>query len=263
MHLKRVVVALILVPVFYFCVMRLPSEFFLFLIAFFSTVALMEFYSMFRITGALKYAGLFCGGSLLLVYYMAGHLFVDSLLLSVLLILGLRLFIKRDAASSLAETSATILGLLYIPSLLSFQLALVKAGPSLIVLLYASVWASDSAAYYVGKGIGKRKLYKEISPNKTVEGAIGSVFGGAVAASLIKTFLMPQIRIEQAIVLGLAVGITTIVGDLVESMFKRDAGIKDSGTIIPGHGGVLDKIDGVTFAGPVFYWLCRTMGIVG
>ena len=263
MHLKRLAVALVLVPLFYLSIMYLRPEFFLGMLAFFSTIALVEFYAMFRLGGLLKYAGVLSGGALLLVYYMAQHLFMDTVLLSVLLILAIRLFMKRNAASSLSETSAILLGLLYIPGLLSFQLELIRSGPALIIMLYASVWASDSMAYYVGKGIGRRKLYKEISPNKTVAGAVGSVFGGMTGAVIIKAAILHQISIYQVIILGLAVGFTTIIGDLVESMFKRDAGVKDSSQIVPGHGGVLDKIDGVTFAGPVFYWLCKGLGILG
>lgn len=232
------------------------------MLAFFSTVALIEFYGMVGIKGPLRYAGLLCGGAVMAVYFMAQQQFMDALLLSALFIMALRLFMKRDAARSLSETAATILGILYVPGLLSFQLSLAKAGPALIILLYSSVWAADSAAYYVGKGMGKRKLYKEISPNKTVAGAVGSVLGGAAGACIIRGLLLPQLTLNQAVILGLSVGVTTIVGDLVESMFKRDAGIKDSGAIIPGHGGVLDKIDGVTFAGPAFYWLCRGLGII-
>jgi phosphatidate cytidylyltransferase len=117
-------------------------------------------------------------------------------------------------------------------------------------------------AYYVGKGIGKRKLYPEISPNKTVAGAVGSLIGGVVGAALIKATLLNHISPLQTGIIGGAVGFSTVIGDLVESMFKRDAGVKDSSHIVPGHGGVLDKLDGVTFAGPVFYWVCLALGLV-
>jgi phosphatidate cytidylyltransferase len=110
-------------------------------------------------------------------------------------------------------------------------------------------------AYYIGKGFGKRKLYVEMSPNKTVAGATGSVIGGATGALLLQTVIVPQLTAPSAVFAGIMIGIVTIVGDLVESMFKRDAGVKDSGGIIPGHGGVLDKVDGALFAGPVLYWI--------
>jgi phosphatidate cytidylyltransferase len=262
MHLKRLIIAFILLPLLYIYIMYLPSEYFLFLMVFFSTIALSEFYSMFRIKGLLKYTGILWGGALLFAFFVAREFFADILLLSVLTIMGLRLLIKREPAASLSETACVVFGLLYIPGLLSFQISLDRANPQWIVLLYTSVWASDSAAFYIGSAIGKRKLYKEISPNKTVAGATASIFGGTIGAVLIKFLFMHHIPLYIMIILGAAVGITTIIGDLVESMFKRDAGVKDSSNLVPGHGGVLDKLDSVTFAGPVFYWLCINLKLL-
>ncbi len=262
MHYKRVLVAAIAVPLLYFYVMFLPAEYFLFLIVFVSTIALIEFYTMFRIGPALKYAGIVCGAALLAVFFAARHFFVDVLLLSALCLMGLRLVTKRDPSSSLAEVSAVILGLLYIPGLLTFQLGLMRSGPAWIAMLYVSVWVSDSLAYYIGKGFGKRKLYVEVSPNKTVAGAVGSVAGGAAGALFIRSVMLHQVSIPHSVLLGTTVGFASIVGDLVESMFKRDAGVKDSSNILPGHGGVLDKLDSVTFAGPAFYWMSIGLGLI-
>ncbi len=262
MHIKRLVIALILVPLFYIYVMYLPPEYFLYMIVFFSTLALAEFYTMFNITGVLKYTGLLWGAVILFVFFVERHLFANMLMLSVLTIMSLRLFVKRDPHSSLMNIAATVMGLLYIPCLLSFQLDLIKIGPGWVVLLYASVWASDSMAYYVGTGIGNRKLYKEVSPNKTVAGAIGSVIGGILGAALIKAAILQQLSVYHTVLIGSAVGTTTVIGDLVESMLKRDAGVKDSSNIIPGHGGVLDKLDSVTFAGPALYWSCVGLGLI-
>jgi phosphatidate cytidylyltransferase len=262
MHYKRLVVAIIFLPLFYIYIMYLPAHYFLFIVTFFSTIALVEFYTIFRIKGLMKYSGIIWGAVLLATFFMKEFLFIDMLLLSVLSIMGLRLLVKRDPRSSLADSSAVILGLLYIPVLLTFQLSLMKTGPEWIIFLYATVWISDSIAYYVGTGIGKRKLYNEISPNKTVAGAIGSVIGGILGATLMKVTILPQLSINQTILIGSALGIATVIGDLVESMFKRDAGVKDSSSFIPGHGGILDKLDGVTFAGPVLYWLCTGLRLI-
>ncbi|RPI34761.1 MAG: hypothetical protein EHM54_09185 [Nitrospiraceae bacterium] len=262
MNPKRLVIALILVPLLYGYVMYLSPEYFLFLMTFFSTIGLAEFYAMYRVKGVLMYSGLFWGAALLFVFFAAPALFLQVLMVAVLATMALRLFLKRDPAGSISTVSAAVFGLLYVPCLMTFQLSLVKEGAAWIVLLYASVWAADSMAYYVGKGIGKRKLYPEISPNKTIAGAVGSLIGGIAGAALIKATLLSQISLLQTGIIGLSVGFSTMIGDLVESMFKRDAGIKDSSHIIPGHGGVLDKLDGVTFAGPVFYWVCSLLGLV-
>lgn len=262
MHIKRLVIALILLPVLYIYVMYLPPKYFLFLMTFLSTIGLAEFYAMCRIKGLFLYSGLFWGAVLLFVSFNSPHLFLDVLLCAALATMALRLFLKPDPAGSISVASAAVFGLIYIPGLLTFQMKLVKTGPAWIVLLYASVWAADSMAFYVGKSIGKRKLYPEISPNKTVEGAAGSLLGGIIGALLIKMTLLSQISLLHTVLIGLAIGSSTIIGDLVESMFKRDAGVKDSSHILPGHGGVLDKLDGVTFAGPVFYWVCLGLGLV-
>jgi phosphatidate cytidylyltransferase len=262
MNLKRLVIALLVVPVLYSYVMYLPPEYFLFLLTVFSTIGLAEFYAMYRIKGPLMYSGLFWGAALLIVFFAFPDLFLHVLVTAALATMALRLFLKRDAAGSISAVSAAVFGLLYVPCLMTFQLSLIKEGPAWIVLLFASVWAADSMAYYVGKGIGKRKLYPEISPNKTVAGAVGSLIGGIVGAALIKATLLSHISPLQTGIIGLSVGFSTMIGDLVESMFKRDAGVKDSSHIVPGHGGVLDKLDGVTFAGPVFYWVCLVLGLV-
>lgn len=262
MHLKRLVIALLIVPLLFLYVMYLPPEYFLFIMTFFSTLAMAEFYAMAKIEGAIKYAAIFLGAAMMFVYFMAKDFFVFILILSVLAIMGLRLVLKRDPRSALADVSTAMLGLLYIPGLLLFQLDLVKAAPEWIILLYASVWAADSMAFYVGTHLGRRKLYREISPNKTVEGAVGSVIGGILGAALIKATVLQQLSVKHMIFAGALVGFATVIGDLAESMFKRDAGIKDSSNIVPGHGGVLDKMDGVTFAGPAFYFFCLALGLI-
>jgi phosphatidate cytidylyltransferase len=262
MHSKRIIVAAILVPLFYLYVMHLPAAYFLFLLVLISTIGLIEFYGMFEIEGMLKYTGVFLGAALLTVFFTVRQLFVDALLFAVLAVLFLRLMLKRNPSLAHSEVATLVLGLFYVPGLLSFQISLVRNGPVWIILLYAAVWSADSMAYYIGKGFGRRKLYEEISPNKTVEGAFGSVLGGVLGAAVVDGFLFHRMPFSKAVILGAAVGIATIAGDLVESMFKRDAGVKDSSHILPGHGGVLDKIDGFTFATPVFYWLCLGLRLI-
>jgi phosphatidate cytidylyltransferase len=262
MHHKRLIVAAVLVPFLYLYVMFLPAEYFLFLVVFVSTIALLEFYAMFRIQAALKYGAVAWGAALLAVFFTARHLFADLLLLGALTLMGMRLVLRRDPSSSLTEVSAVLLGLLYIPGLLTFQLDLVRWGPAWIIMLYVSVWVSDSMAYYIGKGFGKRKLYVEVSPNKTVAGALGSLAGGLMGAVFVKSVILHRVSFPHAAILGLTIGAASIVGDLVESMFKRDAGVKDSSNILPGHGGMLDKLDSVTFAGPAFYWLSVGLGLL-
>ncbi len=255
MHLQRLVVALAALPVFYLYIMKLPQIFFFVLLLVVAVMAQLEFYSMYKISGVMKKAGLLMGVAILLMTYYSPNSISNIILISFVLVTSVRLFGKRDPMSSLNDISPVMLSLLYIPSLLGLQLSLRQNGPEWIIFLFGSVWASDSLAYYIGKGIGKRRLYMEVSPNKTVAGAFGSLFGGALSACLLDLLLVKRLGLSRAVLAGIIIGATTITGDLVESMFKRDAGVKDSSNIIPGHGGILDKIDGVLFAGPALYWI--------
>lgn len=258
-NLKRIIVAAIALPTFYLYITKLPPVFFLFLLAAVSALAQLEFHAMYKTKRWLSFIGII-SGILLFVsslfhadysIFAAGVIFI----LSFMLMSSTRLFLVKDPSSSLKDISPSVTSFLYIPNLLLTQWYLRLHGHEWILFLYGCVWASDSLAYYIGKGIGKRKLYKEVSPNKTVAGAFGSVIGGIFSALLLGKLILNNITIPALIVMGGAIGSVTIVGDLVESMFKRDAGIKDSGSFIPGHGGILDKIDGVLFAGPVLYWI--------
>ncbi|MGC2061389.1 MAG: phosphatidate cytidylyltransferase [Thermodesulfovibrionales bacterium] len=262
MHLRRLIVAAILVPLLYLYVTRLPVQYFFYLITVVAALGLYEFYTMFRLNAVMKYLGIAWGISLMTAFFLSLADMYSLSLVAALFFLGLRLFLKQDPGSSMQETATVLLGLIYVPGLLTFQLSLGQRSPEWIILLYTSVWAADSAAYYIGKNIGRHKLYEAISPNKTVEGAAGSLLGGAAGAILIRAVMVRQLSITECAILGVAVGATTIIGDLVESMLKRDAGVKDSGSIFPGHGGILDKIDGSTFAGPVFFWVCLALGVV-
>lgn len=256
MHLKRLIVAVILLPLLYLYIMRLPLIFFFGLLLAVSTLALWEFYSMYGIKGFMRVAGMIFGLAIPVTFYSAREHYPTILSLIVILLFVIRLLSRRDPASSLRDSGNIIVPLLYIPCLLNFQLLLRETGPEWIIFLYGTVWAADSLAFYFGKTFGKRKLYEEISPNKTIAGAVGSLIGGLVAAYLFSLFMV-EMEIKRVILTGLFVGLSAVIGDLIESMFKRDAGVKDSSHIIPGHGGILDKIDGSLFTGPVLWLIMR------
>jgi len=263
MHLKRVFVALVVLPLLCLYISKLSAFFFLCLLVLISVIAQAEFYSMFKTDTILSMTGIISGVLTLGVPFISTGLpgseytrmSLQTLvfIFSFMLIALVRLFRKKEPAAALKDIASVVAGVFYIPTLLVSQLYLRLEGYQWILFLYGCVYAADSAAYYVGKGIGKRKLYSTISPNKTVAGAVASVAGGIVA-SLILGPMLPGTKTTPGILaLGGIIGALTIAGDLVESMFKRDADIKDSGTFIPGHGGILDKIDGALFAGPVLY----------
>ena len=124
--------------------------------------------------------------------------------------------------------------------------------PNIIIGFFILIWINDSFAYLVGSTIGRTKLYQKISPNKTVEGAIGGLLAAIIAAYFISMYFTSLSYLNWTIIAFLTV-IFGVLGDLMESKFKREAGVKDSGNLIPGHGGFLDRLDSVIFAAPFVY----------
>jgi phosphatidate cytidylyltransferase len=122
-----------------------------------------------------------------------------------------------------------------------------------IISIFASIWICDTAAYFGGLAMGKHKLFERVSPNKTWEGAVWGFAGAVLTMMAAQKLLIPYLEFHQAIIMGLIIGIFGQLGDLVESLFKRDAGVKDSSNIIPGHGGVFDRFDSLIFVSPILY----------
>jgi phosphatidate cytidylyltransferase len=172
--------------------------------------------------------------------------------------------IKRvllDAVSSVFTLAYIGLTLLAIPTLREQP-----NGPTLVIFLFLVVWAGDIAALYTGRTLGKRKLAPAISPNKTWEGSIGSIFGSLLVTGLL-FWLAAQLaqwnvaRLSFAdevwwywLIMAVVVNVAAQVGDLAESALKRSAGVKDSGNLLPGHGGVLDRIDALLLAAPALWY---------
>lgn len=260
MHLKRLIVAIILLPLIYLYINYLPEVYFLFLIILVSLIATNEFYSMYKIYGLLRVFGLLFSILFLLISYYYEYLLTDIFFSFFIIFLALRLLTKKTPISALSEVAPAIIGLYYISGLMSYQIFLRRMGIEWLILLYASVWLADSFAYYIGKSFGKRKLFVEVSPNKTIAGAVGSFIGSLVSVFLIKMLLIPSMTTKYSVIIGIIIGGTSIIGDLIESMFKRDAGVKDSGFLIPGHGGFLDKIDGLLITAPLLHWILKYYG---
>ncbi|WP_179345469.1 phosphatidate cytidylyltransferase [Winogradskyella ursingii] len=136
-----------------------------------------------------------------------------------------------------------------------------KFTPFILLGGFVLVWVNDSAAYVIGKNFGKQKLFPSISPKKTVEGFLGGLFFAAVASYFIATYT-DTLRFNNWLMLAIIVSVFGTLGDLIESKFKRQAGVKDSGVIMPGHGGLLDRLDSLIFAAPFFYLFLRIVSYV-
>jgi phosphatidate cytidylyltransferase len=125
------------------------------------------------------------------------------------------------------------------------------AGWVLLVLMLA--WFGDTGGYFFGRFLGKTKLYEAVSPKKTRAGLVGAVVGALLGALLAALWYLPRLAVPHAVVLGLVSGLLGQAGDLTESLLKRSTGVKDSGSLLPGHGGILDRIDAVLVLGPLVY----------
>lgn len=187
----------------------------------------------------------------------------------IVLVVLLESVLLRSAVS-IMDSVTSVAGILYFGFPFTFMVMLRNAQPdvqiatqlgdfafgcAMIWIMFIGTWASDTFAYFTGSAIGRHKLCPSISPNKTVEGFLGSVVGTtAVVAGLGVFFSLP---VQEMAALGLAISILATLGDLVESVAKRYTGIKDSGNIIPGHGGVWDRFDSVLFTTPLVYYFVK------
>ena len=179
-----------------------------------------------------------------------------SLTLLVLAFSLVALFRLRDIRRAAADAGMLLMGFLYVPLLLShlILIRMLPHGVPWLFLIMVIVMTGDSAAYYVGSSFGKTKLYPAVSPKKSVEGSLGGLAGSVIGAFLSRAWFFPELAVVDCIVAALLLGVLGQLGDLFESLIKRSCGVKDSGTIFPGHGGLLDRLDSILFAGPAAFY---------
>ncbi len=172
----------------------------------------------------------------------------------VLIVLMSMVLMPGDIKESAVNASKVLLGVFYIAQLAAF-LGLMKDlphGGRWIIFTLTIVWLNDTGAYFVGKSMGRHKFAPVVSPNKTWEGAIGGTVASCLAG-VGATFYVPGLTIPVALILSAFVGTFGQLGDLAESLLKRSFGVKDSGNLLPGHGGILDRIDALLFAFPIMF----------
>ena len=261
---KRLISGLLFLPIFYLVAWVLPPEYFTALVLSGVVVGQYEFYRMARARGyrPLSLLGIALGMLVLLDFYHplhpgAGVFF--SVAASILIILIVRLFSPRPVEGAIEDVASTFLGVFYVAMLFAFQVVIRTGtdGKQWLVFLYFIIWASDIGAYSIGIPFGRHRLYEKVSPKKSWEGLFGALAASAGMALICRVWFMPPVGKSEAVVLALALAMIGTIGDLVESLFKRAAGVKDSGGLIPGHGGVLDRMDSMLFAAPVLYYYLK------
>jgi phosphatidate cytidylyltransferase len=282
---KRILVAIIGIPLTVFLI-YIGGIAFSVAVAVISSLAIIELFNFFKKKGVRPFTktAILANIILITVTYLYIHnslkqesneLLLFSLLIIIILIFLLKgLWSKKQGAMLNIITSLG--GFFYISLTFIFLVLLREFGnlyfivnrgisldsniiagrePEFLLSLLIAIWLCDTMAYFVGKSIGKHKLFPSVSPKKTWEGAIGGFFG-AVAGFVLCTQipgLLKDFPLSQAIIIGIIIGTVGQIGDLAESKLKRDAGVKDSSSILPGHGGILDRFDSIMFVIPVIF----------
>lgn len=272
--MKRILTAIVGLPILLYTVWSPTPYFFIALIAIAVVLALAEFYSLASKIGAKPQALAGYAAALVVIasfVYDEPRLAIAALSVLAIGSLAAAVFKPDEIKQSLLSVSASVFGVIYV-ALLAGCLAGVRMIPDtfagtgaphlsskLMTTFFAIVMMTDTGAYYVGRMIGRHKLAPRISPGKTIEGSVGGFVAAIVAGLLCKLIFFHELPIAHALLLGAALGALGQIGDLAESMLKRSANVKDSGKLLPGHGGVLDRIDSILFCAPLLYFYSRLL----
>ena len=267
---KRIIVAMVGIPVV-LTLIFLGGWYFFLLISIISIAAQWEFYEMQKkkdlhpqnLNGLIT-------GIIILLGIQTGELQLIGIgfVLLLMFILAFEMFGHRKNAS--INIGITLVGILYIPLFLGLLIhtkvyidhvfsVVQYAGFKYIVMILVTIWICDTFAYTFGNLFGKHKLYEKVSPNKTMEGGVAGFIGATLTIILVRILNILPLDWSSTIILGATVGIFGQMGDLVESWFKRDVGVKDSSALLPGHGGMLDRFDSLIFLSPAIFIMTRLL----
>ena len=266
--LTRVVIAFIFGPIILYITLlgKLP---FLILVEILIILGLWEFSYLAQLKNfrILKWILLLLGILMGISVYLWGEKALIFFLLGVVYLTALVFVIKGRTQGTTADLSLSLFALFYVAGLFSFlillreiplQLALdYKTGGLWIVYLLICIWSCDTFAYFIGAPLGKHKLSPSVSPKKTVEGFVGGILGAVAAAFFSYYVFFKSTGLNHLLVVSIFVSLIGQIGDLTESLFKRDAKIKDISHIIPGHGGILDRFDSLLFVSPIVYYYLK------
>lgn len=260
LELRRIYPALVFAPLFYLLIRYGPPEIFFVLVTITAILALWEFYRvLFHAQGNQT---LILVGCTLIIPLLATMQWTEVTVpisgSTVIIFLALLcLMIRPNDLSQFPPASMGIpFGVLYIGLGLGHFLWIrnLEGGDLLIFFVILVSWAADTAAYYTGITLGRRQIAPRLSPKKTVEGFIGGLLFSVVVAIACRFWFLSSFTIADCVFIGILLAGMGLLGDLAESSFKRRSGIKDSGALIPGHGGILDRVDSLLFTAPAFYY---------
>jgi len=249
--MKRVLTAAVAIPIVVFVTLFTPDWFFAFFVGFVCALAADEFLSLADKKGLGRPGRWFLVPSALVAmsFQGGGRSVVMAFALTTITLMTVMIF-SESIDNVLGRVGMGLAGVAYCSLTLGFLIIMRR---DLVLLLFSIIWIGDSAAYYVGRARGRHALAPRISPKKTIEGAAAGLIGSVIAGVIGAFFLgEPLLRVTG---ISAATAIAGQVGDLAESVLKRSAGVKDSSSILPGHGGILDRLDSLFFAAPIFYWL--------
>jgi phosphatidate cytidylyltransferase len=262
--MARIISAVVFLPILIVTLWRGAPVYFAALAAVAIVLGLIEYYRLSERVGARagRVTGLLASAALLLAFYRGQHELIVAILAALVIAeMTLQMVANNDLRGTLTAAAATVFGVAYVAVLGGYLIALrMIADPGtqlpakLLSLFFLIVFAGDTGAYYTGRALGRHKLAPRISPGKTVEGLIGGLLANVAAAVIAHYTFFPELKLNHAVPLALVMGALGVIGDLCESMLKRGAQTKDAAQIIPGHGGVLDRLDSIVFNAPVMYY---------
>jgi phosphatidate cytidylyltransferase len=275
--IKRSISGVVYIVLLLFSILR-PESFFI-LFGVFLLIATIEFCNLLNIQKTIPFALAFTTYVLFYEISIAtdGYLHVlrfnktfDLIVLFSTLFVSIKcihfLFDNKIVKIDSFSKYTYLIGYIILPFAIMTKIPFGKDGynPKILISIFILIWTNDSFAYIVGKSIGKTKLFARISPKKTIEGFVGGVLFAVIASYLVSKY---YIEIAEGktfiwIIIALIVGVFGTIGDLIESKFKRIAGVKDSGKIMPGHGGVLDRLDSVIFVAPIIFLFYQILNYV-
>jgi len=264
---KRILTSLVGLPILFIIIKYLPPGCFLVLVAAAVVLGSYELYALAERRGLKphKMLGAILGVAAACSFF-GGRLEGTTVVCAAALLIPIASIIRvrrngSDLQDELGGITVTLFTVVFVGLLMGYSIALLndggERGRDLTVLLFWVVWLSDAGAFIVGSQWGRHKLAPTISPGKTIEGAAGALATAVVAALIAKAWFFTRLTLSQAILLGLLLGLTGMIGDLAESLIKRAASVKDSGWLFPGHGGMLDRADSLLFAAPVLFYYHR------